>query len=85
MSYLSVHNDMCVHAHVQNIPLQGVGFFWRLENVIDTEKEHGDTSECLQAFDTAISLKKGNFNKSSVNPFFLKENGGLILLFKTAV
>ncbi|WP_418246551.1 hypothetical protein [Dysosmobacter sp.] len=33
---------------------------------------HGDTSS-----DTAVSLKKGDFNTPSVNPFFQKENGGL--------
>ena len=27
--------------------------------------------------DTAVSLKKGDFNTPSVNPFFQKENGGL--------
>jgi len=26
---------------------------------------------------TAVSLKKGDFNTPSVNPFFQKENGGL--------
>mgnify|MGYP007007454140 CR=1 FL=1 len=33
---------------------------------------HGDTSS-----DTAVSLKKGDFNTPSVSPFFQKENGGL--------
>ena len=36
------------------------------------QKGHGDTSS-----DTAVSLKKGDFNTPSVNPFFQKENGGL--------
>ena len=34
--------------------------------------------------DTAISLKKGNFNTPSEIPFFEKENGGFELCFKTA-
>jgi hypothetical protein len=36
------------------------------------QKGHGDTSS-----DTAVSLKKGDFNTPSVNLFFQKENGGL--------
>ena len=32
---------------------------------------HSDTSS-----DTAVSLKKGDFNTPSVIPFFQKENGG---------
>ena len=36
------------------------------------KNRHGDTSS-----DTAVSLKKGDFNTPSVNPFFQKENGGL--------
>jgi len=36
------------------------------------KNRHGDTS-----LDTAVSLKKGDFNAPSVNPFFQKENGGL--------
>jgi len=43
------------------------------------KNRHGDTSS-----DTAVSLKKGDFNTPSVNPFFQKENGGLIS-FQTAV
>jgi len=49
---------------------------------MDTAKKrkgHGDTSS-----DTAVSLKKGDFITPSVNPFFQKENGGLIS-FQTAV
>ena len=42
MTYLSAHNDMCVHTHVQNIPLHETGFFWWLNNVSSTEKGHGD-------------------------------------------
>ena len=39
---------------------------------VKKENGHGDTSS-----DTAVSLKKGDFNTPSVNPFFQKENGGL--------
>jgi len=49
---------------------------------MDTAKKrkgHGDASS-----DTAVSLKKGDFITPSVNPFFQKENGGLIS-FQTAV
>ena len=34
--------------------------------------------------DTAISLKKGDFNTPSVNPVLKKENGGFDCYFKTA-
>ena len=34
---------------------------------------------------TAVSLKKGDFNTPSVNPFFNKGNGGFDCYFKTAV
>ena len=47
--------------------------------VAKKQKGHGDTSS-----DTAVSLKKGDFITPSVNPFFQKENGGLIS-FQTAV
>ena len=40
--------------------------------VAKKQKGHGDTSS-----DTAVSLKKGDFNTPSVIPFFQKENGGL--------
>jgi len=39
---------------------------------VKKQNGHGDTS-----LDTAVSLKKGDFNTPSVNPFFQKENGGL--------
>ena len=48
-------------------------------DVAKKQKGHGDTSS-----DTAVSLKKGDFITPSVNPFFQKENGGLIS-FQTAV
>ena len=36
------------------------------------KNRHGDTSS-----DTAVSLKKGDFNTPSVDPIFQQENGGL--------
>ena len=45
--------------------------------VAKKQKGHGDTSS-----DTAVSLKKGDFNTPSVISFFWKENGGLKLLFQ---
>ena len=39
------------------------------------EKKQKWTRQYL--LDTAVSLKKGDFNTPSVNPFFQKENGGL--------
>ena len=47
--------------------------YFRNNNTVKKDKNrHGDTSS-----DTAVSLKKGDFNTPSVNPFFQKENGGL--------
>jgi len=43
------------------------------------KNKHGDTH-----FDTAISLKKRDFNTPSESPFLKKENGGFDY-FKTAV
>ena len=40
-------------------------------------KRHNDTSK-----DTAMSLKKGDFNTPPVNPFLKKENGGFDLSFQ---
>ena len=39
---------------------------------IKKQNEHNDPS-----LETAVSLKKGDFNTPPVNPFFQKENGGL--------
>ena len=79
MSYLDIYVDMRVHTDSRNIPLYGIGFFWWLNNINNTEKGHGDNLLCLQAFDTAVSLKKGDFNTPSVFLFFQKENGGFEL------
>ena len=38
---------------------------------IKKQNEHNDPS-----LETAVSLKKGDFNTPPVNPFFKKENGG---------
>jgi hypothetical protein len=43
------------------------------------KNRHDNTS-----FDTAVSLKKVNFNTTSKNPFFKKEKGGFDCYFKTA-
>ena len=48
---------MCVHTGSRNIPLYGIGFFWWLKNVNDTEKGHGDN-----LLDTAITTKNGGRN-----------------------
>ena len=61
--------------------MEGLRFF-SLVQIMDAMRKqngHGDTSS-----DTAVSLKKGDFITPSVNPFFQKENGGLIS-FQTAV
>jgi len=42
------------------------------------KRKHGDTS-----LDTAVSLKKGNFNTSSAFHILKKENGGFDCYFKT--
>ena len=47
---------------------------------IKKQNEHNDPS-----LETAVSLKKGDFNTPPVNPFFQKENGGFDCYFKTAV
>mgnify|MGYP000916620755 CR=1 FL=1 len=41
------------------------------------KNRHGNTS-----IDTAVSLKKGNFNIPSVAQFFEKKNDGFDLLFQ---
>jgi len=41
---------------------------------------HKETRRYLH--DTAVFLKKDDFNKPSASPFFQKENGGLNLLFQ---
>lgn len=47
MSYLSNYNDLCVHLYGRKIPLYGMGFFLQWNKIMNTEKEHGDTSLML--------------------------------------
>ena len=47
MSYLSNYDDLCIHLYGRKIPLYGMGFFLQRNTLMNTEKEHGNTSLML--------------------------------------